>query len=657
MSERLGWLEKEFRLSLRPNGLLLAVAYAVCFWAARQISADQWYLPAGLRVAALLLFPYRYWPYLIAGEYSAFAYLRYPLMDDYGMAWAIGASVMLIPTVAYIVYKHERLRSSSRHGWFFSVAALAAVSVTVLNIATTHFLMSPAGETVSWEKGLRFMIGDYIGILMLAPLALLWKQRKLADPVARKLHWDTLIALALIALFGAYVAQSPDADSLQANSLRVLMVLPAIVLTCLYGWRGAVIGVAALNLIIGLTMARTDLLGAHDAQTFIVQEILAVTGTALLALGSTISQHYHKLRDHRLIEQRAVTMARTSALVNEQEMRERAAQMKTLGEDIDLSFRNAVQWLQVRGHQSVAAALQRSSVAQSRLFREQLSLVYPAEIEHYGLYLVLQSSGIAAAWEHTARLATPQLTGDPCQLSLDLQLAAYRSLCEAVTLLLECESGSILIRARCGRRGAHRGIVLSVSFQLAFKLSLIVAISRAESILGATHMARPRRVDSDLVAQAQAAVMEATDLETLRRAQAVLLPALLGATLEQTAAVLGVGRASVPRLQARLRQHSAEPATARPGWGGRRRAVLTPEEERSFLAPWAQACTAGGILVVSPLRAALAQQLGRPVAASIVYRLLARHGWRKVAPDTRHPKSDPRAQEAWKKNSPKCWQP
>jgi hypothetical protein len=44
-------------------------------------------------------------------------------------------------------------------------------------------------------------------------------------------------------------------------------------------------------------------------------------------------------------------------------------------------------------------------------------------------------------------------------------------------------------------------------------------------------------------------------------------------------------------------------------------------------------------------------------AASVVYRLLARHGWRKVAPDTRHPKSDPIAQEEWKKNSPKRWQP
>ena len=40
-----------------------------------------------------------------------------------------------------------------------------------------------------------------------------------------------------------------------------------------------------------------------------------------------------------------------------------------------------------------------------------------------------------------------------------------------------------------------------------------------------------------------------------------------------------------------------------------------------------------------------------------VYRLLARHGWRKVAPDTRHPKSDPLTQELWKKNCPMFWKP
>ena len=169
-------------------------------------------------------------------------------------------------------------------------------------------------------------------------------------------------------------------------------------------------------------------------------------------------------------------------------------------------------------------------------------------------------------------------------------------------------------------------------------------------------MARPRRIDKALVTKARRVVARTTDVQQLRAAQAVLLPALASATLEQTAAILGVGRATVVRLQQRFGQ-SVRPAARRPRWGGRRKALLSVEQEAQFLAPWAEQAKQAGVLVLSPIRAALAQRLGRPGAASVVWRLLARHGWRKVAPDTRHPKSDPTAQQAWKKNSPKCWVP
>jgi transposase len=169
-------------------------------------------------------------------------------------------------------------------------------------------------------------------------------------------------------------------------------------------------------------------------------------------------------------------------------------------------------------------------------------------------------------------------------------------------------------------------------------------------------MARPRLVDMRVVAHAKRLAARAESAEDLRCAQAVLLPALLNATLEETAAVLGVGRATVSRYQTKVRRRLTHPAQRDPQWGGRRRAAMSIEEEREFLQPWAQLSADGGMLVIGPLRAALAQRLGRPVTHSVVYRLLARHGWRKVAPDTRHPKSDPLKQEQWKKNSPKFWQ-
>jgi transposase len=170
-------------------------------------------------------------------------------------------------------------------------------------------------------------------------------------------------------------------------------------------------------------------------------------------------------------------------------------------------------------------------------------------------------------------------------------------------------------------------------------------------------MARPRRIDPLIVKRAQLTAATSTSVESLRQCQAVLLPALFGATLEQSAAVLGVGRATVARLQAAFRKHPSAVSNPARNWGGRRQSLLTLEEEDDFLKPWLESAATGNLVVVSPIRAALAQRLGQPVKPSVVYRLLARHGWRKVAPDTRHPKSKPEVQEAWKKNSPKCWKP
>lgn len=173
-------------------------------------------------------------------------------------------------------------------------------------------------------------------------------------------------------------------------------------------------------------------------------------------------------------------------------------------------------------------------------------------------------------------------------------------------------------------------------------------------------MARPRKKNTEAALRAREVVRITKDATELRRALAILLPADCGCTLEETAAAIGVGRATVPRLQAAFRdgiRSSRSPASKQTRWGGRRRALLSEKQERDFLKPWAEQAKKGQVLVLSPIRAALAQRLGRPVAASVVYRFLERHGWRKIAPDTRHPKSDPQLQEAWKKNSPRIWLP
>lgn len=171
-------------------------------------------------------------------------------------------------------------------------------------------------------------------------------------------------------------------------------------------------------------------------------------------------------------------------------------------------------------------------------------------------------------------------------------------------------------------------------------------------------MSRASNHSQSIIEQAKIAANLATTVQELRQAQSVLLSALFGATISQCAEAMGVGHATVSRLRTTFRDSQAQEASPpKANWGGRRNSWMSFEEEKQFLAPWLDKAEKGSLVVASPIREALAQRLGQPIKASVVYRMLARHDWRKVAPDTRHPKSDLVVQDAWKKNSPKIWRP
>jgi len=74
--------------------------------------------------------------------------------------------------------------------------------------------------------------------------------------------------------------------------------------------------------------------------------------------------------------------------------------------------------------------------------------------------------------------------------------------------------------------------------------------------------------------------------------------------------------------------------------GGRLHANMNLTEEKAFLAPFEKAAAKSGILVVSDIHKAYEMHMGCKVPASTVYRLLARHGWRKIAPKPSHPKAN-----------------
>jgi transposase len=85
------------------------------------------------------------------------------------------------------------------------------------------------------------------------------------------------------------------------------------------------------------------------------------------------------------------------------------------------------------------------------------------------------------------------------------------------------------------------------------------------------------------------------------------------------------------------------------GKGGRRHQYLTLEEEEQFLAAFFAWAEAGEIATTAEIWRAFEARVGHEVDDSTIYRLLNRHGWRKLMPRPRHPKADPQAQAQFKK--------
>ena len=73
------------------------------------------------------------------------------------------------------------------------------------------------------------------------------------------------------------------------------------------------------------------------------------------------------------------------------------------------------------------------------------------------------------------------------------------------------------------------------------------------------------------------------------------------------------------------------------------------EEEEQFLAPFFARAEEGELTTTAEIWRAFESRIGHKVDDSTIYRLLNRHGWRKLMPRPRHPKADPQAQEQFKK--------
>lgn len=157
------------------------------------------------------------------------------------------------------------------------------------------------------------------------------------------------------------------------------------------------------------------------------------------------------------------------------------------------------------------------------------------------------------------------------------------------------------------------------------------------------------------IAEADLAALErllkdSTSKSQMQRVQCVLLRARQGMNCNEVATMVGWHPGYVRQVWSLYLKEGIGGLVCQ-NRGGRRRSNLSLDEERTLVEGFAEKARTGGLLVVSDIHRAYEHAVGRAVSKSTIYRMLARQGWRKVAPRPHHPQNDPLAIAAFKKNS------
>jgi len=162
-------------------------------------------------------------------------------------------------------------------------------------------------------------------------------------------------------------------------------------------------------------------------------------------------------------------------------------------------------------------------------------------------------------------------------------------------------------------------------------------------------MRTPRPIDEDGKERLLQLLRQTKSKSDFQRVQCLWLRASLGLCSEQIAQAIGWSPGRVRQIWSRYFTQG-ETVLRGVGRGGRFHENLTLAQEAELLASLLPKAQAGGVLVVSEIKARYEALLGRRVPKSTIYRILARHGWRKVVPRPRHPQGDPSRQGEFKKN-------
>jgi two-component system, NarL family, sensor histidine kinase FusK len=457
----------------------LAVGYALVYCLLRQLSFSHWALFAGLRLGALLLVPYRYWPALAVGEMGVLGWHSADCADEYGWVW--GAAYMVPPMLfAMPLVRWARARrrlfpsrSTTNVNVMLLCILVASAVWTAISLVTLSLMRGPQTVDLPYRMAAGwYFIGNYIGLLTVVPVTLLLREqwlsigwRRMGPALAHsRLALETacvlLPSLALLAWLAAGAAGPASQEA------RIGMFLPVAWLALRHGWRGAAVGGTAASIAVVLTMPALRDLGTLHAQVFV-----SFTVTTMLLLGGRIaSLHERETRERNDVRFAYAAAQRTIGL-GEMQLRQTSSAVEQMNNLIQASYaqmldrmRHLAPGTDERNYYRQAAA------TQHRMYRLADSL-YPLAWQERGLPAALREGSMPRALDEAGvaygcEVRDRGLDG----LSTSVQLTLYRLACEAIAVACAMRNVSgIHLRLRAGSFGGRRWALLCVDSEVDYE--------------------------------------------------------------------------------------------------------------------------------------------------------------------------------------------
>jgi len=416
---------------------LFGIGYGLSWLLLLELSHALWFLPAGLRLAALWLTPSRRWPWLIGSEWLALCWLNLNAGQSL-FSWVF-VGINLLPCLVYAACAlaiRGPMPGTPPDSPRAMVALLGTGLVSALLVSPLLSIFIPAPTASGLSDALMYMYGDFIGQLVVAPL-LVWLAFETARPARlRSMGMDLCLQLATVLVIFALLGHYPEL----APYLLMLMFVPLFSASFRKGWEGAALSVC----MVGIAIEVFHNMKRLPVDITLLQVVLAVVGGAALLLGAAttalrrshaaLAQRHQQLavmnQDLAVVANELRQVSQRLVRLQEHGQRELATALEyelgqsisALGTRISLAFRETRDDHAMRLLESLREQVRESQDSLRRALRQ----LRPAILDSAGLREALDRGPLREMLDDAGAEFESHCYGRPEALDDDARTALYR---------------------------------------------------------------------------------------------------------------------------------------------------------------------------------------------------------------------------------------